>query len=143
MKPPPPPLKPSTAPGPKARRERAWGVFIANQLALPGFGTLLAGRKIGYAQLTLSAAAVACLTAFLIYAIPHLGEVLRLALQPADDPDILIALLREWKPWVITAATGIVLWVIAWLWALKTSAQTLRDNPGVRAIPAGKKTEVR
>lgn len=128
MKPTPPPLKTLTAPGSKARRERAWGVFIANQLALPGFGTLMAGRKIGYAQLALSVAGVVCLTAFLIYAIPHLGELLRLSFQPTDDPDILIALLREWKPWLLTAVSGILLWVIAWLWALKSSAQTLRDN---------------
>lgn len=128
MKSTPPPLKTSTAPGLKARRERAWGVFIANQLALPGFGTLMAGRKIGYVQLTLSVTGVVCLTAFLIYAIPHLGELLRLSLQPTDDPDTLIALLMEWKPWLLTAVSGILLWVIAWLWALKTSAQTLRDN---------------
>jgi hypothetical protein len=142
MKPTPPPLKTSAPPGSKARRERAWGVFIANQLALPGFGTLLAGRKIGYAQLTLSVTGVACLTAFLIYAIPHLGELLRLSFQPADDPDVLIDRLREWKPWLLTAVSGILLWVIAWLWALKTSAQTLRDNRGSRAIPEGTKTEV-
>ena len=127
MKPTPPPLKTVTGPGPKARREQAWGVFIANQLALPGFGTLMAGRKIGYAQLTLSVAGVGCLTAFLIYALPHLGELLRLSFQTTDDPDALIARLQDWKPWLLTAVSGILLWVIAWLWAWKTSVNAVRE----------------
>lgn len=41
-------------------RSEAWGCFTAN-LALPGSGSLVAGRAIGYAQLAASAVAM-CMT---------------------------------------------------------------------------------
>ncbi len=128
MNPSPPPLNPPDAPGANNRRERAWAVAIANQLALPGVGTVLAGQKIGYAQLTLSVAGVICVTVFLIHAVPQLGGLLRQLTNPSDDPDAALEFLAQWVPWLGVAFAGIVLWGIAWFWALGTSVKAVRAD---------------
>jgi len=122
----PPPLTAAGAKPAGERRDRAWTVIILNQLALPGFGTVLAGRKIGYLQLGLSVSGVVCLSAFLFFAVPHLGELMGQALHPTDDPDVLIEFLRRWTPWLLVAVTGVFLFGVAWLWALPTSARSLK-----------------
>lgn len=114
--------------GPKTGRERAWGVAIANQLALPGFGTVMAGKKVGYAQLTLSVAGVICFTAFLIHSLPQLGGLLRQLTNPSDDPDAALEFLAQWVPWLGVAGAGIFLWVTAWFWALGTSVKAVRAD---------------
>jgi hypothetical protein len=128
MNPSPPPLNPSDASGVNRRRDHAWGVAIANQLALPGFGTVMAGRKIGYAQLALSVSGVLCFTAFLIYALPQLGELLRQLTNPTDDPDAALEFLARWVPWLGVAFAGIFLWMAAWFWALGTSVKAVRGG---------------
>jgi hypothetical protein len=124
----PPPLDPCDAKAATARRERAWIVAIANQLALPGFGTVMAGRRTGYVQLAFSATGVLCFTVFLIYALPRLGTLLNALAHPSDDPEVALNFLRQWLPWLLVALTGIALWVIAWLWALGTSVKVVRDK---------------
>jgi len=121
----PPPLLPGSK---GARRDRAWAVAIANQLALPGFGTVMAGRKIGYIQLGFSVTGVICLTAFLTYAIPHLGELLGQALHPSDNPDDVLDFLANWMPWLLTAVAGVTLFGTAWFWALGTSVKAVRGD---------------
>ena len=128
MNPAPPPLNAKHAPAPQNGRERAWGVVVANQLALPGFGTVMAGHKIGYVQLALSVTGVLCFTAFLIHAIPHLGELLRQLMNPPDDPDAALDFVAQWIPWLGVAFAGISLWAVAWVWALATSARALKST---------------
>lgn len=130
MNPAPPSTPPNPRPNPASARDRdrAWGVVVANQLALPGFGTVMAGRKIGYAQLALSVTGVLCFTVFLIHAIPQLGELLRQLANPTDDPDVALDFLAQWIPWLGVAFAGIVLWAIAWVWALATSARALKST---------------
>lgn len=128
MTPSPPPLKKPDAGRANARRERAWGVAVANHLALPGFGTVMAGRKIGYAQLALSVTGVLCLTVFLIYALPRLGPLWRALLSPSDDPEDALELLAQWLPWIGLAGGGIVLWMSAWFWALGTTVKEVRGG---------------
>ncbi len=124
----PPRKYPSASSDAERRRERAWGVVLANQLALPGFGTVMAGRRIGYAQLGLSIAGVICFTAFLIYAVPRLGDLLQQLFHPSEDPDVALEMLAQWLPWLGVALVGIVLWVFAWLWAFATSVRALKSS---------------
>lgn len=133
-KPSPPPLKPADPVKSGRERDRGWGIAIMNQLALPGFGTVMAGRKVGYFQLAFSILGVLCLTAFLGYAIPHIGELLHQAFHSSGDPQDLLDLLSRWGPWLVTAFAGITLWLTAWLWALGTS---------VKAVQGGKKSRKR
>ena len=111
---------------------RGWLVAIINQLALPGLGTVMAGRKIGYAQLVLSVTGFVCLNIFLVLALPEVGALWNEMLHPSDDAFALLNLLEKWKTRIALAFAGIILFGIAWLWALGTS---------VKAVRRGNKTE--
>lgn len=104
-----------------------------NQLALPGFGTIMAGRKVGYLQLGLSLTGVVCVTVFIGFALPHLGEVLRLRNTAADDPDAALDILTKWGPWLVLAFAGMTLWGTAWLWAWATSLKAVQQGSGKSA----------
>ena len=124
----PPPLKAAPSENPSNRRDRGWGIAIMNQLALPGFGTVMAGRKIGYVQLCFSVAGFICITAFLFFALSHFGEVLRLRATAADDPEAALDFFSAWAPWLLTAFAGMTLWGTAWLWAWATSVKAVKDD---------------
>ncbi len=119
------PMKISLALGPRQplSRQTAWGCFTTN-LAMPGFGSLLAGRKLGYPQ------AVLCIVGliltmilgvrFAIWIIPRYS-----ALQnPEGDP--FEGLQQMWLQlrWPLL---GIAVFALAWLWALTTSLTILRE----------------
>lgn len=119
-----PPKLPNTGTG----RLRGWVVAILNQLALPGLGTVMAGRRIGYAQLLLSIAGFVCINLFLVLALPDLSALVKEALRPSDDAFALINLLEKWKLRLALGFAGIVLFGIAWLWALGTSVNAVRGK---------------
>lgn len=117
-------------------REVAQGCFTAN-LMVPGMGSLVAGRKIGYAQL------VICLTGlalslifgirFIFWSLAHWSE---LHDPNAGDPiAALHALLRQ-ACWPLL---GILLFAVAWLWALLTSyfllAAAKQTTPAEKKFP--------
>ncbi|HAV62068.1 MAG TPA: hypothetical protein DCY13_06850 [Verrucomicrobiales bacterium] len=106
-------------------RDHAWSLAVINQLALPGFGTYMAGRKTsGIVQMLLSLMGVVSGAAFLFFAISRRADWL----NPPDDPDLLLANFEAWKPWLLLGAGGIVVYLIAWCWALATSARVVRRN---------------
>jgi len=104
-------------------RIEAWGCFTAN-LAMPGMGSLMAGRSIGYAQLTLAAIAFAALaTSGLNFFVWYLKNWKQLnAYDPVEE---LTTLLRA-MTWP-GISFGLVLFAL--LWALVTSLQILHDTP--------------
>jgi len=107
-------------------RSEAWGCFTAN-LALPGSGSLAAGRAVGYFQMAVY------LVGFVISIIgwvglfhwylanPHLASQLT-----SDDPFAYLELL--WRMGRL-ACLGIAMFVFALSWAIVTSLQILRANP--------------
>lgn len=121
---PTPPRLPNAAAG----RLRGWLVAIINQLALPGLGTVMAGHKVGYAQLVLSVAGFVCLNLFLVLAFPDLRALLEEALHPSDDAFALINLLEKWKVRLGLGFAGLTLFGTAWLWALGTSVKAVRGE---------------
>lgn len=116
-KPQPPPLR-------KKSRVHSWGLAVANQLALPGLGTVLAGRKIGYVQLLLSAIGLTLTSAFIAWSVPNMGDWLNV---PQDDQQIL-ANFEKWKPWLAVAFAGIAIVAVSWIWALFSSRSILNDS---------------
>jgi len=114
-------------------RQTAWGCFTAN-LAVPGSGSLLAGRFSGYPQLAL---AVGGLLLSLIFgvrlAIWALANWSRLH-QPETDP--LTNLAEFWMA-VRWPLLGIAVFAAGWLWALGSSMLILsaarRDES--KAVP--------
>lgn len=118
-------------PTPRARRERAWGLVIANQLALPGIGSVLAGRKVGWLQLAFSLTGIGCMTVFLAFAIPRMGDWL----NPPEDPELVFAVFEKWRPWLMLSVIGIGLVAFSWVWSLGTSRQVLKESSDRRNQP--------
>ena len=112
-------MKISLALGPRQplSRQTAWGCLTSN-LALPGSGSLLAGRVSGYAQLTL---AVAVLTLTLIFGVRFvacwLGNWSHLRDPNADPVAVLVEMWRALRWPLLSFAT----FALGWLWALASS----------------------
>jgi hypothetical protein len=103
-------------------RSTAWGCLTSN-LALPGSGSLLAGRVSGYGQVLLALVGAVITTVFglrfVVWVFSHWTQ-----LQDADlDP--LERLLTLWLG-LRWALVGMAVFVIAWLWALGSSVGILR-----------------
>ena len=99
-------------------RQTAWGCFTAN-LALPGCGSLLAGRISGYAQLTLGVAGVILTTVFGVrFIVWYVANWSRLNDPQSDDPFGPLGEICQAVRW---AALGMALFGVGWLWALITS----------------------
>lgn len=99
---------------------------FASNCVFPGLGSLLGGRRIGYAQACLTLISFT-LTAvfgarFLIWAIRHWSEIQ----SPGADP--VESLLNLWRA-CRGAMLGMVLFAIAWLWALVTSLSLRHRTP--------------
>jgi len=98
-------------------RQTAWGCFTAN-LAVPGSGSLLAGRISGYPQLAL---AVGGLLLSLIFGI-HLAvwAFANWSQLHQPDADPLATLSQLWMA-VRWPLLGIAVFAAGWLWALGSS----------------------
>ncbi len=98
-------------------RQTAWGCFTTN-LAMPGFGSLLGGRRSGYPQALLGLGGLALTVVFgLRFILWFLTNWSRLEGAEADPVaswiEVLLAL--RWP------GLGIGVFGLAWLWSLGTS----------------------
>ncbi len=104
------------ASGPRLSRDRMHAAVVLNQLATPGMGSWIAGRRrAGAGQLVLSVAG------FLLFC-AHFGLLIWSsirALTEAVEPAALPATL--WK-------SGLLLFGVAWAWSGITSFQLWRDS---------------
>ena len=113
-------------------RSEVWGCFTAN-LALPGAGSLVAGRRVGYVQMAVY------LFGFIISLIGAVGFIKwYLASQSqtnrAGDLDPFAALGALWHAARLPLA-GLGVFIFALSWATLTSLQIMRANPGASAPP--------
>ncbi len=117
-------MKISLALGPRRTlsRQSAWGCFTTN-LALPGFGSLMAGRRSGYPQaaLGLTGLGLTMLFAARFFAWYFVNRT-RIT---GDQEDPLETLLELWRA-VRWPLLGIAVFLAGWLWALVTSWRILR-----------------
>lgn len=94
-------------------RASAWACLTTNLLVLPGLGSLVAGRRIGFVQAFLALAGIILMNYW------------------------LFCFLRDWyqtKTFVLDlgpqkwcAIIGSLLLLIAWMWSFVTSIQTVRE----------------
>lgn len=91
----------------------AWLCLLANLLALPGLGSILAGRRIGFVQAGMALVGFA-LTLF--WAVWFIGAWAQSKTLPLE---------LNWQLGVGTA--GVLLFGAAWVWALVTSRRILRQ----------------
>jgi hypothetical protein len=98
-------------------RQTAWGCLTTN-LTLPGFGSLLGGRVVGYAQIAISMTGFALTTIFGVrFMVWYFSDSAHL-LQIQADPDVYFHEVWLQVRW---AFAGMGLFLVAWLWALASS----------------------
>ncbi len=93
-------------------RSAAWGFLLTNLLFIPGLGSVLGGRKVGYLQMLLS------LLGFLMAALWMFcltQELLDMERVPPNGGSRLVVGL-----------VGLLLFGIAWIWGLITGISMLR-----------------
>ncbi len=112
----------AAAKGRPLSRQTAWGCFTTN-LALPGLGSLMAGRRAGYVQVVLMGCGLVLTLAFGLRFM-HWSLVNWSRLHSADaDPWESLQAMWQVLRW---ALLGLGVFFTGWLWALGTSCQILR-----------------
>ncbi len=103
-------------------RQTAWGCLTTN-MAMPGFGSLMAGRVSGYPQAFLGIAGVALTTVFGVrFLVWMLANWARFHDPMTDHLEVLsqMWLVLRW------AFLGMALFGVAWLWGLATGYAIVR-----------------
>jgi hypothetical protein len=103
-------------------RQTAWGCLTTN-LTLPGFGSLVAGRVVGYGQAALSLGGTAITMVFGVrFILWFLANWSRLH---DVEGDAMGGLVEMWGVlrWPLL---GIGIFLIGWIWALGTSLQIIQ-----------------
>jgi hypothetical protein len=113
------PMKVSLALGPRRplSRQTAWGCLTTN-LAMPGAGSLVAGRATGYAQLALAVGGMILTLVFgvrfILWYLANWGRFHGDTADPFGNLEAMWHVLR----W---AVLGIGVFFVGWLWAFLTS----------------------
>ena len=105
-------------PSPKRPPALLWA--IVNQLAFPGLGTLMMGRRVGYAQAAIMLAGFTLTMGFLLWYLVCVG---RYAANPSWEETHFTSLYR---PYQWSLYWGLGLCAFAWVWALFSSIAMLR-----------------
>jgi multisubunit Na+/H+ antiporter MnhG subunit len=113
-------------------RSEVWGCFTAN-LALPGSGSLVAGRAVGYFQLAVSQIGmIISLVGAVGFFRWYLGSQGQKNPPDLGDPFATLGALWHAARWPL-AGVGIVVFAISW--AAITSLQIMKANPKEPAPP--------
>jgi hypothetical protein len=120
-------------------REIAQGSLTAN-LAIPGLGSVVAGRKVGFVQMAVYFSGFGLTICFglrfVVWALSHWSQFYAEFYSP--DADVITAMNDLWlrTRW---ALLGIALFVISWVWAFSTSRALLaaakRENGANKPAP--------
>jgi hypothetical protein len=96
---------------------------VAANLGLPGAGSLMAGRRVGYGQVGLAFLGVTLTLIFsailMVWFVQHFAEFR----DPEVDPWVVMAAMWRRLRWVLA---GMGVFLVAWLWALATGLMLLR-----------------
>ena len=119
-------MKISLALGPRVplSRQTAWGCFTTN-LAVPGFGSLMAGRRSGYAQVVLGIGGMALTTVFgLRFLVWYAANWSRLQSSSQVDPFTGISEIWGAVKW---ALVGFGVFGLGWVWGLGTGLAIIAE----------------
>lgn len=104
-------------------RQTAMGCLTTN-LALPGFGSLVAGRRSGYPQVILCLVGLFLTTVFGVRFVAWSINNWTQLHQQSDDPFTSLAEMWLMVRWPLL---GIGIFAVSWLWALATSFEILHS----------------
>jgi hypothetical protein len=110
-----------SAPLPTTDRPRALAALTAN-LMLPGAGSILLGRRVGWAQAALALAGMALSLHWLTRVV---GLWVRAGERPLLEPEELIV-----------GIVGPALFAVTWAWSALTALRVLRRLPAERSAPS-------
>src|SRR3954470_3382853 len=96
-------------------RSKAWTCVIINQLAFPGMGTVIAGRRSGYVQGAVMLAGFFLTMGFMVSYFANLFSFI--AHSEGSRPDFL----ELCRPYAWAGLSGLALCLIAWCWAMVSS----------------------
>jgi len=97
---------------------------VGTNLALPGFGSLMAGRVVGYAQAALTIPGFVMTMVFGVkFMVWFLANSAEIYGADADPVEVWTELWQQLR-W---ALLGMGLFAVAWLWAQTTNAAILRQ----------------
>ena len=112
----------SAPPQPKRlSRSKAWAFAALNQLAFPGAGTVLAGRKIGYVQAVIM---VVGFVLTMMYLLTAIGTMLALLTNTQMSEAEYEARRHHYD---LAGLIGFVLCAVAWFWSLASSIAIVRS----------------
>jgi len=103
-------------------RERAWACAAMNQLAFPGLGTIMAGRRIGYVQATIMVAGFCLFLGFMLFYFAWFARFMSFGGGEQVDQ-------YGYRSWLWMLFIGLGLSAFAWCWALVDSLSIVRQAP--------------
>lgn len=95
---------------------RAWACLMTNLLVLPGLGSLLAGRRVGWPQAALALVGFALSTVWLVW---FAATFFREGGFPLDG-----------GPYLPAGMAGVLLFAVSWIWGLATGLAVVRGSRG-------------
>jgi hypothetical protein len=107
-------------------RTQAWLCIVINQLAFPGLGTILQGRRFGYGQAAIMVAGFCLTMAFMLW---YLVCCARYMFSTTWDEGMWAA---QYRPYLWAPRYGLGLCAVAWGWALFSSVGIWRQTRAVK-----------
>jgi hypothetical protein len=101
---------------------KLWACILCNQLAFPGLGTIMAGRRIGYVQAAIMVVGFVLFTGFMVWYFICLARYM--ASMTMDQAEFR----AQYHSYLWAAKYGLTLCVVAWCWALFSSLALLRRS---------------
>jgi len=100
---------------------RAWASLMTNLLVLPGLGSVLAGRRVGWIQAALALVGFALSAFWLVW---FAAALVREGGFPLDG-----------GPYLPLGLAGVLLFAVSWIWGLVTGLGILGES---RRTPSGR-----
>jgi hypothetical protein len=111
-------------------RRRAWVCVAVNQLAFPGLGTIMAGRRTGFPQAAMMLLGFFIAMGFMLWFI--FCALRGLSVGWSEDQ-----FHAAYRPYLWAGETGLALCLAAWGWALVSSVGILRETKGHAKLAGG------
>jgi hypothetical protein len=112
-------------------RQTAWGCLTTN-IAMPGFGSLMAGRKSGYPQVLLGMGGMVLTVIFGVRALLWMLANWSRMHDPAVDQFEVMSQMWQVLRW---AFLDMAIFGLGWLWALVSSYGIVRSTKNDSAAP--------
>lgn len=111
------------------KRPPLWVCALLNQLAFPGLGTILAGRRFGYPQAAIMVLGFVLVVGYLLW-------YLVCAARYVKNPSWTEAQFEStYRPYLWALYDGVGMFLVAWIWALFSSLSMWRQRKAGSSPP--------